>query len=142
MTADNAAGLAASERLLLETLDYLVRLPVNPLTAQLALKIRAHLADPAQASEFKNAALATKAAERNRDLRSGVAWYTPAGLPALEVVVHTGCSAATVSSPAARTYGGASAGKQFSKKLIDALIIGQEVALGPHASRLTLPVGR
>lgn len=135
MNADHAAGLVASERLLLETLDYLVRLPVNPMTAQLARKIRAHLEDPAQAREVSDAALAIKAAEQNRDLRSGVAWYTAAGLPALEVVVGAGCSVATISSPAARLYGGASAGKQFSKKLIDSLIVGQAVELGPHDPR-------
>lgn len=76
MNADHAAGLVASERLLLETLDYLMRLPVNPMTAQLARKIRTHLEDPAQAREVRDAALVINAAEQNRDLRSGVAWYT------------------------------------------------------------------
>ncbi|WP_454914418.1 hypothetical protein [Variovorax gossypii] len=132
MNADRAQGLVASESLLRETLDYLMRLPVNPMTAQLARKIRTHLEDPAQAREVRDAALVINAAEQNRDLRSGVAWYTAAGLPALEVVVGAGCSVATISSPAARLYGGASAGKQFSKKLIDSLIAGQRVALGPH----------
>lgn len=134
-TADSTPNLIAAELLLREAHDYLARLPINPLTAQLALKIRSHLENPDQARAFRNARLVAEEALQNRDLRSGVAWFTPAGLPALEVVVKAGGGTATVCSPAARLYRGASAGKQFSKKLIDSLIVGQEIELHPHDPR-------
>lgn len=72
------AEFLATRAMLSEVLDYMLRLPANPMTVEMARKVRDHLASPAQMLEV----------ERSREaaIASGVA-YGPSGVPVVGVEV-------------------------------------------------------
>jgi hypothetical protein len=66
-----------------ETLNYLQRLPAHPMTAAMARKVAAHLADPGRAMRERFVTEQADALKRDRlRLRGGA--YTPAGIPVIE----------------------------------------------------------
>jgi hypothetical protein len=120
----------ATEDLLREVMDYLLRLPAHPMTVAIAKKVKHHLESPGTVVARKEAALLSAARQADRMNRSGITIYTAEGVP--ELVVSVGPEAAHVSSPAAAIYGGTSQGRKFAQQLVVQLARGVTVELGPR----------
>lgn len=111
------SGLAAevhlaTETLLGELLDYMLRLPAHAMTAKMVAKVQAHLADPTTQVVRRLAESDALAHQAQRQNRHGASRFMPDGAPVL--MLSVGPQEAVVSSPAAKTYGGTPHGRAFA----------------------------
>lgn len=120
-----------TERLLQEALDYLLRLPRHPMTAEMASKISEHLVAPTTRIVRARAERLVAAQEVDLYNRGGIASYTAEGLA--ELAASVGPQTVRLTTPAAAVYLEREAlerGEALAFRLFEGLAEGITIELG------------
>lgn len=129
-TPNEAGTHLASLQLLEEAADYLRRLPANPMTNQMLLKIKQHLAEPGAGVQKKRLEVIAKDEEWKARISSGAALkgtsgYAPSGAPIIMAMI-TGNTLRLQSPLVAKTV----EVEGLASAKINAHAIGEKIAAG------------